>query len=140
MQTPRATAEISSDSEPSSVVHHRSTPRLTLAYTLFISRPGAAFDVVTKTENISSKGFFCFCQRPFLVGEQLDCEMVISTTPGHRGTDLFLRCVVEVVRVTRAGGARGYGVDCRLESYCIGGPMGSARHLTAGGQNSEVRR
>jgi hypothetical protein len=121
-QTSTAIAEISSGSERSRVVAQPGTPRLALAYTLFLSRAGAPFDVVTKTENVSSKGFFCFCQRPFLVGERLDCEMVIPRTPGHPGTELSLRCAVEVVRVTRAGGGRGYEVDCRLENYTIGRP------------------
>jgi hypothetical protein len=119
-QTSTAMMEISSGSERSRVVDQQATPRLALAYTLFLSRPGAPFDVVTKTENVSAKGFLCFCQSPFLVGDRLDCEMVIPRTPGH--PDLFLSCVVEVVRVTRAGGARGYGVDCRLEHYRIGRP------------------
>jgi hypothetical protein len=104
-----------------STVDQRSIPRLPLSYAVFLSRPGEAFGVVTKTENVSCKGFYCHSSRPFLPRETLDCQMVISGggRSYSQANDLVLQAVVEVVRVMPWGMGRGFGMACRLDSYTI---------------------
>src|SRR5580692_5317908 len=75
----------------------RSIPRLLLRYAVSLSRPGEASRVVTETEDINCKGFYCFSERRFLPHETLNCEMVISL--GLRGDHLVLHAEVEVLRV-----------------------------------------
>jgi hypothetical protein len=101
----------------STIVDRRSTARLELTYAVYLSRPGEAFGIVTKTENVSSKGFYCLSKQPFFPGEILDCEMAIPG--GLEANDLILSGVVEVLRVIPRGIARGFGLACRLESYTI---------------------
>ena len=74
-----------------------------------------------KTENVSSKGFYCISSHPFLPFETLDCQMLIpgggrSYSPAN---DLVLQAVVTVVRVMPRGMGRGFGMACRLDSYTI---------------------
>jgi hypothetical protein len=111
--------EISTPSKRSKARDQRSTPRLPLTYSLLLSRPGEALSVVTKTENVSSKGFYCVSELRFLPRERLMCEMVIpSGSNQFKEDDLVLYALAEVLRVTRRG--REFGVACRLESYTIG--------------------
>lgn len=105
-----------------STADQRSIPRLHLAYAVFLSRPGENCGVVTKTENVSSKGFYCHSTRAFLPFETLDCQMLI---PGggpdcSTANDLVLQAVVEVVRVMPRSMGGGFGMACRLEHYSIG--------------------
>ena len=113
--------KISSPSKRHTVGDQRSTPRLPLTYALSLSRPGEASRVVTKTENVNCKGFYCISERRFLPRERLDCEMVIPYRPSQfQRDDLVLHAVVEVLRVTPRGMGRGFGMACRLENYTIG--------------------
>jgi|SRR5580658_5206291 hypothetical protein len=101
----------------STIADRRSTARLELTYAVSLSRPGEAFGIVTKTENVSSKGFYCLSKQPFFPGEMLDCEMAIPG--GIDAKDLILTAVVEVLRVIPQGMARGFGIACHVESYKI---------------------
>ena len=113
--------KISDPSKRHTVGNQRSTPRLPLTYTLSFSRPGEAWRVVTKTENVNCKGFYCVSERRFSLFERLDCEMVIPWVSSQFGRgDLILLAVVEVLRITPRGMGRGFGMACRLENYTIG--------------------
>jgi hypothetical protein len=114
--------EISSRSKRSAVDDQRSTPRFQLTYPVALSRHGETFGVVTKTENVSCRGFCCFSERPFWPGERLDCEMAIPDARPSRfqSNDLVLHGVVEVLRVMSRGIGKGFGLACRLERYTIG--------------------
>jgi hypothetical protein len=103
--------------KPSTIVDRRSTARLDLSYEVSLSRPGEAFGTVAKTENVSSKGFFCLSEQPFFPGEMLNCEMAIPG--GFDANDLILSAVVEVLRVIPRHMTGGFGIACRLESYTI---------------------
>src|SRR5271169_319599 len=112
--------EISSPSKCREVGDQRSIPRLPLTYALSLSRPGEASRVVTKTENVNCKGFYCVSECRFSPRERLDCEMSIhsGSSQFQRG-DLVLHAFVEVLRVTPRGRGRGFGMACRLEHYTI---------------------
>jgi hypothetical protein len=111
--------EIFSPVRGTNVDDQRCISRLPLTYPLFLSRPGEACRVVTKTENVTSKGFYCVSARRFLLRERLDCEMLIPLGSSGFPGDLVLHALVEVLRVTPRGLDRGFGMACRLESYTI---------------------
>jgi hypothetical protein len=117
-----AVQEISNRSKRSTVDDQRSNPRFQLTYAVALSRPGEAFGVVAKTENVSCRGFYCLSARPFWPGERLDFEMGIpdASTSRFQTNDLFLHGVAEVLRVTSRGIGKGFGLACRLERYTIG--------------------
>jgi PilZ domain len=108
-------------SAPTSIFDRRGAVRLELGYPVSLSRSGEVSAVAARTENLSSKGFYCVSERPFAPQEELDCELVIPRgTPGHLPqNDLVLRGVVEVVRVVAKGMSPGYGLACQLKSYTI---------------------
>jgi hypothetical protein len=109
-------------SRPLSSFDRRGAVRLDMACAVSLSRPGDPSTVVSKTENLSTRGFYCISERPFLPRETLDCELVIPTAaPGHLPqVDLVLRAVVEVVRVVAKGMDPGFGLACQIKSYTIG--------------------
>lgn len=101
----------------------RRRPRLRLAYSVRLHRPGEGIATEAKTEDVSCEGLFFITNRRFSPREVLDCEMVIpgedSNWLAERG--IVLRCRVEVVRVVPQGDGS-HGVACRLADYTIGGP------------------
>ena len=109
-------------SMPAKLFDRRGALRLDLACPVSLSRPGEALPVVSKTENLSTKGFYCISDRPFSPNETLNCEVVIpSPASGHKPEmNLVLRAVVEVVRVVAKGMDPGFGLACQIKSYTIG--------------------
>ena len=105
-----------------SLFERRNAVRLDMACPVVLSRPGDASTVVSRTENLSTKGFYCVSDRPFSPNETLNCELEIaSAAPGHLPqVDLVLRAVVEVVRVVAKGMDPGFGLACQIKSYTIG--------------------
>jgi hypothetical protein len=106
---------------PSESPDRRRRPRLRLAYSVRLQRPGEATATETKTEDVSCEGFFFVTHQRFSPRESLDCELVI---PGQdpdwlaeRG--IVLRCRVEVMRVVPRPDQT-YGVACRLADYTVG--------------------
>ncbi len=118
--TPTNVIEMSRPCGSGSHLDRRNAARLRLTYTVSLSRPGESSGIVTKTENVSCKGFFCYSDRVFSPYEMLDCEMAIPGSWGSFPTnDLVMSALVEVVRVTPLRAGRGFGVACRIESYMI---------------------
>lgn len=109
-------------SRPANVLDRRGAVRLDMACPVFLSKPGDHTAVVSKTENLSTKGFYCVSDRPFSPHETLNCELEIpSASPGHLPqVNLVLRAVVEVVRVVAKGLDPGFGLACQIKSYTIG--------------------
>ena len=108
---------------PSDSPDRRRRPRLRLAYSVRLQRPGEATSTDTKTEDVSCEGFFFLTDRRFSPRESLDCELVI---PGEDPDwmaehGIVLRCRVEVVRVVPQAD-ESYGVACRLSDYSVGHP------------------
>jgi hypothetical protein len=107
---------------PTAVFDRRGAVRLDMACPVFLSKPCDTTAVVSKTENLSTKGFYCVSDRPFSPHETLNCELEIpSASPGHLPqVNLVLRAVVEVVRVVAKGVDPGFGLACQIKSYTIG--------------------
>jgi hypothetical protein len=109
-------------SMPAKLFDRRGALRLDLACPVSLSRPGEDLPVISKTENLSTKGFYCVSDRPFSPHETLNCEVEIPTpASGHvPQMKLVLRAVVEVVRVVAKGMDPGFGLACQIKSYTIG--------------------
>ena len=107
---------------PAKLFDRRGALRLDLACPVSLSRPGEASPVVSKTENLSTKGFYCISDRPFSPNETLDCEVVIPSAGSGKNLpeiNLVLRAVVEVVRVVAKGMEPGFGLACQIKSYTV---------------------
>src|ERR1700722_7978787 len=115
------TSEDVAFSLPAKLFDRRGALRLDLACPVSLSRPGEATPVVSKTENLSTKGFYCVSDRPVSPNETLNCEVVIPSTASEDVPQitLVLRAVVEVVRVVAKGMDPGFGLACQIKSYTI---------------------
>jgi PilZ domain len=89
----------------------------------FRGGPGGPVD--TLTHDLSSDGFYCLTDAPFVPGEVRLCTLSV---PANHPDDLTrripLRCRVRVVRVEAEGGM--FGIGCSIEDYQV-------PSLTAGG-------
>ena len=73
----------------------------------------------TKTENLSSSGFYCISPVPFPVDEVTSCYLKIPLyQPNRTEQMLALKCRVRIMRVELLGEV-GYGVGCQIEDYCF---------------------
>jgi hypothetical protein len=95
----------------------RRHPRLRLSYLLRLFRPGQPVAIEIKTEDLSCDGFYCISDRPVLLHERIECELLIPGEP--RESDLVLCCRAEVVRVTEDPLELRFGVACRFEAYTV---------------------
>ena len=75
--------------------------------------------VETKTENLSSGGFYCILENPLAPGERIDCDVTVpGDVRGNRdGIAGMLRCQAEVLRVEALGMDPGYGVACKILDF-----------------------
>jgi len=92
--------------------------RLSLHWRLRLSST-AIGSVETKTENLSSVGFYCYLESPLVPGEVLTCDITIPnyTTPDHEISSIV--CQAEVIRVEALGTAPGFGVACRILDFTL---------------------
>jgi len=71
----------------------------------------------TRTENLSSAGFYCFSPRQFRAGERLEALIRFPQMfKTHFESSLCLKCAIQVVRV-ETDPQTGFGVGCRIEDY-----------------------
>ena len=117
--TARVRSENFASARPAGVFNRRQAVRLEMAYPVSLSRPGDQSTVVSTTRNISNRGFFCVCERPFSPNEVLDCEMTLPAGERLPYGDLVLRGTVEVVRVALRGMEPGFGIACEIRDYTI---------------------
>lgn len=75
--------------------------------------------VETRTENLSSHGFYCILEAPLVPGDVVACDITIPNygTP-DRGMS-FLACQAEVIRVEAVGTDPGFGVACRILDFTL---------------------
>lgn len=79
---------------------------------------GSGETLEATTENLSSRGFYCWITRGFAPGEIVRCLIEL---PGHAGAHrrLWLRCEAEVVRSECGPEAGLFGLACRIREYEI---------------------
>jgi len=111
-------------------IERRKTNRVALRWYLRLSS-GAIGTIETRTENISSRGFYCILASPLMPGDALDCELSIPNY-GATGVTRSIQCRAEVVRVESRGAETGFGVGCRILDFTIATNRGS---LSGGGFN-----
>jgi hypothetical protein len=97
----------------------RRTNRLGLRWHLRLS--GETIGTLeTRTENISSRGFYCFLTKPLVPGDAIDCELSIPNYgPAAAGAFRSIVCKAEVVRVEARGSEHGFGVGCRIVDFML---------------------
>ena len=72
------------------------------------------------TDNLSSEGFYCRCEGPFVPGEFLECMIFVPThTRSAQMECLGLRCLVQVVRVEAPAADGRCGVGFHIENYLV---------------------
>lgn len=92
--------------------------RLGLRWRLRLSSP-AIGTVETKTENLSSRGFYCFVETPLVPGEVVDCDITIPHYGSYDRGACLIVCQAEVMRVEAAGSEPGFGVACRILDFSL---------------------
>lgn len=91
--------------------------RLPLSWTIYLLRSSDTHPLESKTKNISSEGFYCSVQEPFVIGECILCTMFVPAFDAeHPNEFMFLECQATVVRVD-AIGPENYGMACHIENY-----------------------
>ena len=92
--------------------------RLSLHWRLRLSSPGIG-TVETRTENLSSRGFYCFLESPLVPGQVITCDIKIPnySTPDREVSSIV--CQAEVIRVEAVGSTPGFGVACRIVDFTL---------------------
>ena len=81
-------------------------------------RNHAADGIESTTLNLSSTGFFCFSQTPFVAGESLFCTLRIPAhDPEGKERLWILECRARVKRAEPVAPEGLFGVACEFEDY-----------------------
>lgn len=91
--------------------------RVNLICRIRLCRHQAPDCIESQTANISSSGFYCYVDRPFLERERLKCEIYLPSY-GIESRQLCLTCDARVVRVEPS--TIRFGIACELERCSIG--------------------
>ena len=84
----------------------------------FIIRMSTADCVRTVTHDLSSDGFYCLANTPFIPGEIRECVLGVPMHRSHSGDQVrTVHCRVRVIRVEALGEDGTYGVGCQIEDY-----------------------
>jgi hypothetical protein len=104
---------------PSSHPDRRRRARLRVHWPLLF-RPESGPTIETVTQNLSSDGFYCQADIPFLPGEIRWCTLSV---PAYHPNDLSrfipVQCRVRIVRVEALAETGFFGVGCRIEEYHV---------------------
>ena len=97
-------------------VERRKRPRLPVHWNVYLSGRFENHHLQSKTENLSSEGFYCYVAEPILPGATLEFTVAI---PNHNGEDrqICLQGSALVVRFEHVDG--GYGIGCIFKDYRI---------------------
>jgi PilZ domain len=99
-------------------VERRRERRLALRWPILVSSKVSG-RVETRTDNLSSGGFYCILGNPLAPGERIECDLTVPNTGrGHRG-DIAgsIRCQAEVLRVEALGTDPSFGVACKILNF-----------------------
>ena len=92
--------------------------RLSLHWRLRLSN-AALGTVETRTENLSSRGFYCFLETPPVPGDVFTCNITIPNySTLDRGIS-SIACQAEVIRVEAVGSDPNFGVACRILNFTL---------------------
>jgi len=112
-------------------MERRKRLRAPVRWRITILSPGLEDAVESSTLNLSSDGFYCTTDIPFVREQRLS---VVLHAPAHRPGDgeatCMLRCKATVVRTESKDGQ--YGVACRIEDYSCDARETVLRSLSEG--------
>jgi hypothetical protein len=97
----------------------RRNTRVPLHWAAYLVRAGSADRIQTTTRNINSDGFYCLLDQPLLLGERIDCVIVVPTHGSYPDDVVYLRCVARVVRAEKIELGPKFGLACEIEDYCM---------------------
>src|SRR4051812_41155387 len=99
-------------------VERRRERRLGLQWPLLVSSQVSG-RVETRTENLSSGGFYFILENPLAPGEKIECDLTVpNASRGHaEGVAASIRCEAEVLRVEALGTDPGFGVACKILDF-----------------------
>jgi hypothetical protein len=92
--------------------------RLNLRWRLRLSTPGLG-TVETRTENLSSRGFYCLLEAPLVPGDVVTCSITIPNYTSPDRKTFSIVCQAEVTRVEAVGQSPGFGVACRILDFTL---------------------
>ena len=75
--------------------------------------------VETRTENLSSRGFYCFLEAPLVPGDVVSCDIAIPNYGTQERGASTIVCQAEVIRVEAVGTEPGFGVACRILDFTL---------------------
>ena len=81
-------------------------------------RSGTMDPLETTTQNLSSEGFYCLNNSPFVPGESMACTLSLPAHQPHSAEQmLLLECRVRIIWVEGPDGDGLYGIGCGIEDY-----------------------
>jgi hypothetical protein len=92
--------------------------RLALHWRLRLSC-GPVGPLETRTENLSSQGFYCILETPLVPGDVVTCDITIPSYSSSDPRSSSIACQAEVIRVEAVGTEWGFGVACRILDYSL---------------------
>ena len=100
------------------IVERRRDRRLGLRWSMLVSSQ-ASGRVETRTENLSSGGFYFVLENPLAPGERIECDLTVPNSGrGHKGGIVgSIHCQAEVLRVEALGTDPGFGVACKILDF-----------------------
>ena len=98
----------------------RSSSRVPLNWTVYLSFDNGETRFQAQTRDISSNCFYCIIKQLVKLGDRLECVIVVPAHDPRRPDDVvYLRCQVRVVRVEAAPTSAEFGLACRIEDYRV---------------------
>jgi PilZ domain len=92
--------------------------RLNLHWRLRLSS-AAIGTLETRTENLSSRGFYCFLETPLVPGDVISCDIAIPNYSAPDRGISSIACQAEVIRVEAVGTDPSFGVACRILDFTL---------------------
>jgi hypothetical protein len=104
----------------SSSAERRIHGRVDVRWSVTVWRSNGDPPLKTETENISSRGFYCFSSQCLAPGEVLSCAIEIPTRhPIYPDQTLSLKCSAQVVWAHWIEAKQQFGIGCSIDDYSV---------------------
>ena len=98
----------------------RRRARMALHCPVRLARIGDVRTVESRTENLSSQGFYCVSDEAFAPGDRLECVLALpGAVFGYGESPFRLHCRARVMRVEQRQPESGFGLACRIEHFTL---------------------
>jgi hypothetical protein len=103
--------------EPSEATDRRKRSRMQVHWRIRFLKRDTTVVVESVTCDLSSEGFYCLANTPFIPGEFTTCSLAVPTNyPKNDDRVVSVECQVRIVRVQAMADGL-YGIGCRIEDY-----------------------